>query len=473
MSDPLTPSDPAAPATSADPATPAAPADPATPAAPAAPAANDAPGAAPAPQPYRAPDLDAPRYAVPAYAAPGPGDVEPEPVAHGAPRRYAAPSGYAVPGTASHGAGQTLPPYARDAAAPISGAPGTAPYPATGGTASAAPAAPYPVPGVRAVRPKGVAITALVLAGVGVIVLLVGAGLASSGAGWLSPLLLFAAFVLSLVALISKNQGGKGFGAGALILSLLGGLLSVVVAVAWIFGSWSGSSGDDADPGTRDGSYDDYTAPGITAPGTDGQPDPGVEFAPPVQLTVAETAFGQDYGDMWWYVVVVDNPNADYVFDAFLDAQAFADDGALLGSGTTYTTVLSGRTAIIGYVTVEGGRVIDRIDVRVPEASTATLAPATETGSFTVEAVTGAPDGGAGTSTDTSPGTVTGSVRGRFADDQRNVAVTVIARDAGGGIVAVSTAYLETVPGDGTPVPFEAWFAELPADATFEAFAHR
>jgi len=294
------------------------------------------------------------------------------------------------------------------------------------------------------------------------------------GAGWLSPLFLFTAFVLSLIALASRNQGGKGFGAAALATSVLGGVLAVVVAVAWIFGSFATSYDGAPEPGGDQGTYDDYAVPGLAAPGTDGLPDAGAEFAPPVALTVAETAFGRDYGDVWWYVVVVDNPNADYVFDAFLDAQAFDEEGALVSSGSSYTSVLSGRTAVVGYFTVEGGEQIARMEVRVPPASEATLSPAGETGSFTVDGVSAASDGAAGgSSTHTAPGTVSGTVSGRFADDQQYVAVTVIARDPAGGIAAVSTAYLEEVPGDGTPVPFEAWFAELPGDAAFEAYAHR
>lgn len=68
---------------------------------------------------------------------------------------------------------------------------------------------------------------------------------------------------------------------------------------------------------------------------------------------------------------------------------------------------------------------------------------------------------------------VTGTVSAHFADDQEYAAVTVLARAPDGTIAAVSTGYVDALPGDGTPVEFEAWFGQLPADATLEAFAHR
>jgi len=457
MPDPLPPGD-------ADTATPGAPADAST------------PDGAPTPRRYRTPDLDAPQYAVPAYAAPEPGDAAPPPTASGTPGRYAAPHGYALAGTDPRGAEHLLPPYARVGAAQASGHPlgpgypTTSAYPAAPGSPTAPGGAGYPVPGARDSRPKALAIVALVLAGAGVLLLFAGAGLGSSS-GLLAPLLLLAAFVLSLVALLSRHQGGKGFGVGALVTSVLGGLVSIVIAVAWL-GPFGTSSGDDVVSNPGDGYYDDYAIPGVAAPGTDGQPDPGAQFPAPQRPTVTETAFGHDFGDIWWYVVVVDNPNADYVFDAFLDAQAYAEDGTVIGSSTAIATLLSGQTAVVGYFTIEGEALIDAIEVTVPEAPEATLSPGDETGSFSVDGLTGAPDPG-GTSTRTPPGAATGTVSGRFADDQRYVAVTVVARATDGRIVRAATAYVDEVPGDGTPVPFEAWFAEFPPDVTLQASAHR
>ena len=451
-----------------------------------APADRAAPAAAP--RPYTAPSSDAPQYAMPAYAippqaAPAPGDARSAqspgapPLAHAyatpsyadpgtAPRpgAYAFPTAYAAPPTAyaapaASPAAAALPPYAHAATPPPSypGAPsfGTAP---AGGS--------FP-PGGIDTRPKGLAVVALALAGAGILVTLVATVVGSAGIGWLAPLLLMVGFVLSLIALISRNQGGKGLGVGALLLSLLGGTVSFIVAVAWIFGSF-GSSGSDA--GEYDG-YDGYTEeeyslPSIAAPGTDGQPDPGAEFAPPVQPTVAEAAFGREYDDVWWYAVVVDNPNVDYVFDAYVEVHAYAEDGSIIGSAPAYSMLLSGKTALVGYFFDLGDAEIARIDADLPEASQATLSPGTETGSFAVQ-VDATPAGR------DSPTAVTGTASAHFADDQEFVAVTVLARAADGTITAATSTYLETVPGDGTPVAFEAWFEDLPADATVEALAHR
>ncbi|WP_163631545.1 YrzE family protein [Microbacterium sp. B35-04] len=435
------------------------------------------------PRPYTAPSPDAPQYAMPAYAipsqvTPAPGEAPSAaspgtpPLAHAyatpsyadpgtAPRpgTYAYPTAYAAP-SAAYAApvaapATGLPPYARAAAAPPPSYPG-APAFGTGGS--------FP-PGGIDTRPKALAVVALSMAGAGVLLLLVAAVIGSAGVGWLSPLLLCVSFVLSLIALISRKQGGKGFGVGALLLSIVGGILTVVIAVAWVFGAFTSSSGGDVDE--YDGyNGEDYSVPGIAAPGTDGQPDPGAQFAPPVQPTATETAFGREYDDVWWYAVVVDNPNADYVFDAYAEVHAYAEDGSMIGSAPAYTMLLSGKTALVGYFFDLGDAEIARIDADLPEASQATLSPGTETGFFTVE-VDATPAGTDGTVA------VTGTTSAHFADDQEFVAVTVLARAADGTIAAATSTYLDAVPGDGTPVAFEAWFEDLPADATVEAFAHR
>jgi hypothetical protein len=82
-------------------------------------------------------------------------------------------------------------------------------------------------------------------------------------------------------------------------------------------------------------------------------------------------------------------------------------------------------------------------------------------------------DGTTRSSSDSGATSATGTVTARFAEDQRYVSITALARTADGAIVAAATSSVENVPGDGTPVPFEVWFSELPADATLQAFAHR
>ncbi|HKP08407.1 MAG TPA: hypothetical protein VJU58_14230 [Microbacterium sp.] len=433
------------------------------------PLAHDDPRAA---RRYSAPDLGAPQYAVPAYAAPETGEPAP-PV--GTPVHYAAPQGYSLPG-GDLGAGATasaFPPYARPTAAPAPGSSvtpgygGTPGYPGSLGWSANQAVAASPPSGGRDGRPKTLAIIALILAAAGVLLAFAPYVAGSFGSGWLSFLLLFAAFVLSIVALVSRNQGGKGIGVGALITSVLGGILTVVLTIAWAFGSFASSFGGGAEPGDEDSQYyEDYSVPGIAAPGSDGQPDPGAEFAPPVQPTVVETAFGHEYDDVWWYAVVVDNSNADYVFDAYMEVRAVTEDGSTVAPSSAFATLLAGRTAVVGYFFEVGDTQLTSIDVTVPRASDATLSPADETGSFTV-------DGIARSSSDSTATSATGTLSARFAEDQRYVSVTALARAADGAIVAAATAYVEDVPGDGTPVPFEVWFADLPPDATLQAFAHR
>jgi hypothetical protein len=452
----------------------------------AAPTGPTADGASP--RPYTSPSADAPQYAMPAYAVPpqqttpAPGDARSAPspgappLAHayatpayadpGAaarPGTYAYPTAYAAPPAAYAAAGAAaaaaaLPPYARAASAPPPSYPGAPAF----GTAPVNGSLP---PAGTDTRPKGLAIVALSLAGAGVLLMLVAAVLGSAGVGWLSPLLLFVAFVLSLIALISRRQGGKGFGVGALLLSILGGLLALVVAVAWVFGAFTGAS-SGGDDGYDTYTEEEYSLPGIAAPGTDGQPDPGAQFAPPVQATVTETAFGRGYDDVWWYAVIVDNPNADYVFDAYAEVHAYAEDGSMLGSAPAYTMLLSGKTALEGYFFDLSDAEIARIDADLPEASQATLSPGTETGSFAVEVDTIPADAD-------GPVAVTGTASAHFAEDQEFVAVTALVRAADGTIAAATSTYLDAVPGDGTPVAFEAWFEDLPPGATVEALAHR
>lgn len=451
--------------------------DPLTPGAQSEPAAAEASDPvthddAPAARPYSTPDLGAPQYAVPAYAAPETGEPTPP---TGAPVHYAAPRGYALTG-GDPGAGTTgsaFPPYARPTAAPAPGSPvtprygGTPGYPGSLGWSANQAGAGFRPPGGPDGRPKTLAIIALILAAAGVLLAFVPSVSGSFGAGWLSFLLLFAAFVLSIVALASRSQGGKGIGVGALTTSLLGGILTVVLTIASVFGSFASSFGGDAEPGDEGGySYDEYSVPGIAAPGTDGQPDPGVAFAPPLQPSATETAFGHDYDDVWWYVVIVDNPNADYIFDAYMEVRAVTEDGSTVAPSTAFATLLAGQTAVVGYFFDVGETQITSIDVDLPRATDATLSPADETGSFTV-------DGISPSSSDSGATTATGTLSSRFAEDQQYVSITALARSADGAIVAAATSMVESVPGDGTPVPFEVWFSALPADATLQAFAHR
>ena len=74
----------------------------------------------------------------------------------------------------------------------------------------------------------------------------------------------------------------------------------------------------------------------------DGEPEadaaPAAEPAKPAvqELAVVETAFGKDIeSDMWWYAVVLENPNPDHVFPSarMLASQLAGDPSPHMPSG--------------------------------------------------------------------------------------------------------------------------------------------
>lgn len=398
----------------------------------------------------------APEYATPAYAASGPGDAAgetassepaappqpaPQPLAHA----YATPA-YAMPaGSAPHT--YHLPPDAGYAGVALAEPPRDAWFaPAPMPTSDLKPPAP---------RSRALAVVALVLAIVGTLATF-------AGAVGFSALALLTAFVLAIVALAGRRHGGKGIGASALILSTIAGLLAMII------GALSSATPDTAyEPDEYYGSEqgENYApVPGrLVAPGTDGLPDAGSVFAEPVPATVSATAFGPESEGISWYAVVIDNPNADYVFDAPVTVRALGSDGAELATDARYVTLLAGRTVLVGLL---AGDDIASLAVELPEASFATLAPALETGSFAATDVTAVATG--------SATTVNGTLTAHFADDQGLVEISVLVRAADGTILDAASGAVGEVPGDGTPVPFTVWIPrEIPPGATVEAYPHR
>lgn len=197
-------------------------------------------------------------------------------------------------------------------------------------------------------------------------------------------------------------------------------------------------------------------------------PEPEEAAAPTVEeLGVVETAFGKDIdSDTWWYAIVLENPNADYVFpSAGITVEAVDANGVILDSGSNYTTVLQGRTVVVGDFFSVGSGTIAKLEVRGPTSAAATSSPAAETGSFSVSEIA--------TATEYGWTDVTGKVTSSFSEDQEFVTVSVIARDAAGKIVGSEMAFIERLPAGGT-AQFESslWNVEnLPGDVMFEAFA--
>ncbi|GAA4623054.1 hypothetical protein [Cellulomonas oligotrophica] len=423
--------------------------------------ADDGPAA---PPPFGTPGLySMPSPYGPPAAAPAP---PPEPVA--APSGPVPPSGSEQPTPPSPPGGflppavAGVPPVPAPYGTPAAGAP-AGPYAAPpAGPYGAPPAGPYgaPPPGYAgAPAPRsgpraGLAITALVLAVLGLL------------PAWI-PFLQYVGALLALVALglgipalvgaVRGTRGGKGVAIAALAVSLVALLVVGVTHVAYagirqdfvdgFTEGWTGA-GSDVDP---------YDYPGLTDPTPDGPP------ADPVE--VVEVAFGQEVYDetSWWYAVVVDNPNPEHSFPyGTFEIQALAADGTVLATDDAYSTVLPGRSALTGVLYEIGDTPVDRLEVVTPdpvEAEHATDLPTVEVSDVTAVS-------------DEIFTTVTGTVTVTGADDPSvlYLRVVVLARAPDGTVVGMATGYVDSLPADGTG-EFEATFYDVMAEGTtYESF---
>ncbi|WP_160150832.1 hypothetical protein [Microbacterium timonense] len=394
------------------------------------------------------PDQDA-SGAQPA-SVPTPSDPAPAPPAPpaGYPQDAAAPS--APTGYPQDAAAPSAPTgYPQDAAAPSAPAAG---YPQDAAPRYAPPAG-YATQPPKDARPKTLAIVALALAAFGLILAFI------PFVTWFSGIVLLAGFIVGLVALISKKHGGKGFSIAAVAVSVVGWIVSIVMTIA-SFGILGQAALDEA---VREGTSSNVDG-AEDAPADEEEPADAADDR--AELEVVESAFGRTTYDAgtWWYTVIIDNPNEDYIFDfADIAVEALDASGTILDSSTDYRTILSGRTAITGtFFSVGDGEIVE-LSVRGPQATDATKAPLEETGAFTVEGVQA--------TSDSYSTTVRGTVSGDFEDEQELVNIVVIARDAAGAIIGAESTYVDRLPSDGSKVQFEATFLDpLPADATFEAY---
>ncbi|TQL02043.1 FxLYD domain-containing protein [Cellulomonas sp. SLBN-39] len=409
-----------------------------------------------APPPFGTPGLcSMPSPYGPPAAAPAP---QPEPVV--APSAPVPPPGPAAPATPPTPPGGFLPPAVAGVppvpapyGTPTPGAP-SAPYGApTAGPYAAPPpgyaGAPAPRSGPRA----GLAITALVLAVLGLL------------PSWI-PFLQYVGALLALVALavgipalvgaVRGTRGGKGVAVAAVAVSLVALLVVGVTHVAYagirqdfvdgFTQGWSGA-GSDVDP---------YDYPALTDPTPDGPP------AEPVE--VVEVAFGQEVYDetSWWYAVVIDNPNPEHSFPySVLEIQALAADGTVLATDDAYSSASSGVSALTGVIYEVGDTPVDRVEVVLPdvaEARYATDLPAVSTSDL------------AATSDDYST-TVTGAVTATGVDPEMvYVQVVVLARDTDGTVVGAARGWVDELAADGTGT-FDATFYEvMEAGTTYEAY---
>lgn len=303
--------------------------------------------------------------------------------------------------------------------------------------------APHPAPSAPPPR-RGMAITALVLAIVGFVLACIPFAVFLGGA------LLLAALILAIVALV-KNQS-KPLGISALIVSIVGTGIAFLVALFTIFLGAAIAAADG--PGdVRDD---------VAAQGTDDQPAAAVT-TDAEDLLLAETAWGASASQGSWFAVVVDNPNADYVYPhAPVEVKALGADGTVLDSYVTFGTLLHGRNAIAGALLDVGADAIADIEVTLPTADAAVASAAAQTGAFAIHDVVA--------TTTAGMTTVRGTVTSTFDDDHDLVAIAVIARNADGAIVdAVSTFAVDV---EEHPVRWEAYVAEdLGPGVTFEAYA--
>ncbi|BDV32001.1 FxLYD domain-containing protein [Microbacterium terricola] len=268
--------------------------------------------------------------------------------------------------------------------------------------------------------------------------------------GWI---LLPIAFVLGIVSLFRTGKG-KSAGLTGLILSIVGTVIG-----ASVFASLAVDAVDDAFSGSE---------AVAVAPADSGAVDVPAESAAAAaaavdDIQIVESGFGAESSGSYWYGVVIDNPNSDYVFTSEpVTVEAVAEDGTILDSATSYVTLLQGQTILTGTFFSVGSSTIDHLDVRGPGADDATSSPANETGVMTVSDIKA--------STDYGMTTVSGTVSSTLGEDQELVSVEIIARDDSGTMVGSTTAFIDRLPTEGA-AQFEGLFLDLPADVTFEATA--
>lgn len=205
-------------------------------------------------------------------------------------------------------------------------------------------------------------------------------------------------------------------------------------------------------------------------------PDSDVSVdAPPVPrpdgdsdgLEVVETAFGRAaYDDgLWWFVVVLDNSDPELGFvDATVTVDAVDADGAVLDTAWEDVTVGPGEVALTGLFAEVGDGVVDRLEVRGPDADDAVALPG-GSGEFSVADLTAT-----GTPQTT---TVTGTLSGTFTEELTFIDVIVVARDSAGEILRAESTYVPLLPAGGTAQVEVVFWDPLPDSATYTAYPRR
>lgn len=308
-------------------------------------------------------------------------------------------------------------------------------------------------------RSATLAIVALCLAGVGAL----GLPLLTVFA---IPLLL-AGLVCGMIVVLGGSHGGRGFGIAAIATSVGGGAVAVVGLLVWTlaFGASFGGIGEAFGFDSRSDPYDDESQ---VLPPEEGQPAPDrydAEYGAALDLVAGEDVVSEIYSDpaTWQYGVMVDNPNADAVFELIsIEVEALDATGAVVDTDEQYVTIQPGTTALSGMFLNAGDATITDVRLRFPDKSEARLLEPDETGTVATEDL----------QQEQTDGTtvVTGTVINSTPYDAPYVDVVVVARDAGGALIAAEWTHADEIPPGGTQY-FELFFYEpLPAGATVEAY---
>ncbi len=324
------------------------------------------------------------------------------------------------------------------------------------------PASPYGAPAMPPASPgygtppsgggKGLVVTALVLSLVALLL------------SWVpiinnvAAVLAVGALVMGVVGIVGatrKGRPGKGMAIASVVVSVVSLVVVVLTQVAY------GLVIDELVDGIESSTTEQLEgAPQEPAASDEPVSEHAASAAEPA---VVDLAFGQGSAgsDTWWYVVIVENPNPGHVFPfAEFAIEAVGADGTILDSDSSYVDLLPGRVALAGMFFQVGGNTVDHLEVRGPEATDAV--EESDLGAFTVSDV-------AATSDDWHT-TVGGNLSSSFAQEQTNVEVTVVARDAQGRIIGSDFTYVDRLPVGGQ-ARFEASFFDvLPEGTTYEVY---
>ena len=233
-----------------------------------------------------------------------------------------------------------------------------------------------------------------------------------------------------------------------IVTGALGAILSAGIPPLIIYGTDT-SSHDDFDEAFTAAPRDDVTTLGPT----------------PVEgsSSVAEQAFGPTtYDDtVTWFVVILDNPGPGSYSNAEVTINALDASGAVIDTSWSYGTIAPGRSAVGSAFYDLGGAEVASLQVVAPSVDA--MSSDSSNGALVVSGLTAV--------SDSSFTTVTGTATSNSTEPTYGAAITIVARDASGGIIASAFASVDAMePGDAAP--FEALFYEvMPAGTTYEGYA--